>query len=280
MVPSSVLGGVQAFIWIAGLGMIWSLVRLVASAAFVAWGFGASGAVVGVVIAQAVGLALGLYGMWKVLGTRVSRADSAHGFYSYFLKYVVATAAFSVFMVGDVTIVKHFFSEDEAGLFAKAAMVARVVIFLPSPIALALFPKVVSAGTTARGHVRSLVKACVFTGGMVLAGAVLCTVFPSFLLRALTHTTEPEAIPLLRAMVWALSPISLLQMIMSFELAQRRFAVGGMLLAGALAYAGLCVFRHDSLLHIPFILGVCGTATLALALVGLPWKAMRRQPAA
>jgi glycosyltransferase involved in cell wall biosynthesis len=279
-ITDGVFGGAQAFIWIFGVGIIASATRLFAGGSLAALGLGAPGALAGVLLSNILCIGVAVVGIRQLLGAASGSPDRTAGLYSHFVKYAVAASALAVLVIGDVSIVKHFFGPEDAGLFAKAAMVARVVIFLPAPLATVFLPKMVSAESIGRGNARSLAKALVLTVVMVGSGALVCTLFPAFLLRVLACTEAPEAIPLLRGMVWALSPVSLLQVVMNFELAQRRFAVGGVLLAGALAYAGLCFFWHGSMAQVPLILGACGAATLAIAVARLPWAALRRQSAA
>ena len=68
-----------------------------------------------------------------------------HGTAGYLGRSFAMLMAFSLLMMMDVLLVKHYVP-GEAESFARAATVARAIIFLPMPIALAMFPKVVSRG--------------------------------------------------------------------------------------------------------------------------------------
>jgi len=59
------------------------------------------------------------------------------------------------------------------------------MVFLPQPIAWALFPKVVSDGARSAADRRTLFKAIVFAGVIIAASLGLCLVFPKVLLFAL-----------------------------------------------------------------------------------------------
>jgi O-antigen/teichoic acid export membrane protein len=174
-------------------------------------------------------------------------------------------------MYADMILVKRFFTDPEDyGNYARAATIARTVVFLPQPIASALFPKVVSNGNRSDADTRRLVKALLF-GCVIIAGSLaLCVMFPQLLLLALYKdaTPTPEMIKLVRAVSCAMAPLGLTFLLMNFELAQRRFACLWILLACAVALAGGICFFHSSLWNIVAVLACCATmSALALATV-------------
>lgn len=219
--------------------------------------------------ATAIAAGVALMGLRPVLSVQPPKAWSIRGLYPYFLRYAVALAGFSFLLTADAVFVKHYFPAEEAGRFGVAATVARLVVFLPQPISGAMFPKVVSTGGSTMRTRRILIKALILVGVIVLFAALATTAFAGPLLRVLTGRRSPEAVPLVRALVWAFAPLGLLFVLMNYELAQRRFVVALPLWAGVASYAVAVGRWHEALVHIVFVIGAAGVLATAGAVAVL-----------
>ncbi|MFC1497103.1 glycosyltransferase [Verrucomicrobiota bacterium] len=273
---AGVLNGCQAFTWLSGTGIAWGLIRLVFAITAVAMGFSAVGAMSGHATAMAASIVIYIIALRKLLGPGISRTERVVGVYPYFFKYVIALTAFAVLMNADVLIVKHYFDSVTAGYFAKASVIASIVVFLPQPIAMAMFPKVVSSGDASYASCRILLKALALAAFIIGSVALACTIFPQFFLWLFKGDRSFDSVPLLRGMVWALCPVSMVFVIMSYELAQRRFMITLPLIICAVGYiAGVTVW-HETPLQIVAVLGISGVFALAFSIMCLPWRVMRK----
>jgi len=275
-VVSSVLMGLQAFVCATLLGSLWAVVRLVLGAALVLLGLGAMGALASHTIGLAVGTAVTFAVCWRLLGPGVAAAVREPGTYAYFLRSMVALAAYGVLSNVDVILAKHYFDAPAAGAFAKTAMVARLVFFLPGPVAGALFPKVVSTGDASHASGQLLLKAVGMVVLITLAAALFCTLFPGWVLHLLAGVADPALVPVMVGMVWALAPLCVLMVLLNYELAQRRFLATLPLALCACGYVLAVHHWHTRLVDIPLALGVTSSLALALTLACLPWRAMRK----
>jgi len=264
-VLNGTLSGVQAFLWVAGLGAIWSALRLTLGINLATVHPTAVGALTAHMLAFVFTSALAMWAVRKVLGddwNRPHTAEPVRRVYAYLVGTLAAGLGFAFLMNADAAIVKHYFAAPEAGLFAQAAMVARVVVFLPMPVAGALFPKVVSSGKVSQASLRTLGKGLFLVSMMAVASAALCSFFPTTLLRLLTGRAAPLQVSILRCTAWAMAPLSVLYLLMNFELAQRRFATAIILPASAALYlVGVAVW-HASVLQIIAVLSTVGITTL------------------
>ena len=278
-VPGGVLAGLQAFEWVALVGNSWPAFRLGLGMVLVLCGLGAVGALIGHLISI---LASGVFAFvvcWSLLGKSTGgpggpvRAERPEGLYSYLFWFMAASIPYAVLLSADVVMVKAHFSAEQTGVFAAAAMVARLVIFLPGPIAMAMFPKVSSTGDSSLASRRTLYKAMVLTGLAAAGVGGICLVMPEFMLRVLAKQALPGQVEVLRGMVLALTPLTLLQLVMNYELAQRRFGIMIPLYLCAGAYVAGVWQWHETPMQIVTSLGLSGTAALALCLLFL-----RREP--
>lgn len=176
------------------------------------------------------------------------------------LKALPALTGFAILMTADVVLVRHFFPADSSGLFAQSAVLARMVLWLPLPIAAAMYPKVITPGDTAQ---HTLHKAAFYTLALLAFTLAAFWFFAPLFLNILYGTATPDLIHWTRRMALAMSPLGFTHVILQFELAQKRFAGSTALLLIALLY----LLRVH--LHHPTIDSLILTLTLATTLSAL-----------
>ena len=268
-IPGGVLAGMQAFKWGALISNGASVLRLIAGFSLAFLGLGA----VGGLTAHALGIVVSVLLSLVICGVLLGRArislERPAGIYAYIGGYMAAFTAYGVLSGADLLLVKYYYSPEQAGVFSKAAMVARMVFFLPGPVCSAMFPKVTSAGESTGATRRTLFKAMVVTGLIVASMALVCMVFPGFLLRLLVKEAQPGQIEILRGMVLALAPLTLVMVLLNYELAQRRFRIMIPLSLCAVGYLIGVMRWHETPLQVVGMLGAMSVLALGLSLIFL-----------
>ncbi|MGD9613181.1 MAG: hypothetical protein AB7V22_09805 [Kiritimatiellia bacterium] len=268
------LQGLQSFVWLAWAPQAWGATRLVLGAAFTIW---LSATAFVAVAAQGLGVAAVLaLCLWAVAALRLPagvRAAQPPGTYRYLGSALVCLAGYAMLMNLDTTLAKHYFDAETTGLFSKAATIARTAVFLPVPIATALFPKVTSTGGLTDESWRLLGRALAFAGLLIVAVAAVCVVAPqvpwTILYRAWPAESAQAAAQLTRAMVLAMSPLALAYLLLNFEMAQRRFFWCYGLIPCGLAYVGGVARFHAHPVQIAGVLGGLNLAALGLLVAGV-----------
>lgn len=277
-VISAPLGGIQAFGWASVSGMSWGVVRLIVGAALVYFiAASAKWALVGHGMGVIVSVAIAMAGLWIILRGALPSDQALPGTQAYLWRTLVVMALFSFLMNADMLIVKHYFTPDQSGLYARAATIGRTIVFLPMPIVGALFPKTVSDGVTSAQHNRLLCKALFFAAVIIIPGALACALFPQLPLGVLYHDWQPDAAMcrLVRCTIWAMAPLGMAFIIMNFELSQSRFRIAAPLILCVAGYLIGVVLWHDSVLQIVAVLAAVSVLAL-LALAGcLPRRGNR-----
>lgn len=267
------LGGIQAFGWTSISGISWGVVRLALGGAFVYFiAASASWALVGQGAGVIVSAGIAFAGLWVILQRAPPTDQALPGTHVYLWHSMVVLACFSFLMNADVLIVKHYFTPDQSGYFARAATIGRTIIFLPMPIASALFPKIVSNGAMSDQHGKLLGKALFYTALIIVPGILFCTIYPQVPLGILYHDWEPNAdmCRLVRSTIWAMTPLSLAFIIMNFELAQNRFRITAPLILCVAGYlAGVSIW-HASVFQIVAVLAAVSVLALLALAMGLP----------
>ena len=266
------LHGLQSFRWLVAASLSWSLVRLGCGAAFVLLvSATATAGLAAQFLATTVFVGVAAWAIGRALGSADGAAARLPSTMPYFWRSCAVLVSYAVLMYADLILVRRFLPEA-AGRFAYAATIGRSVIFLPMPIAIALFPKVISEGTTTDTDRRMLRRGILYALCVIGSAVGACLWLPELALLILFGMRAPDAeqVLLVRAVVLAMSPLALGYILMNFELAQHRFAIvpGG--LAIAAAYVAGVTLRHDTLWQVVSVLAVVSTAYLALTLWCLP----------
>ena len=221
---TGVAQGMQRFGWCSLSGILGAITKLLLGAGFVWFVYPACGRAMlghcaGVYVSSAV-LAAGLF--FVVQGGEKS-AEHLPSMRMYLLRSLLPLMAFAVLMNADVVLVTHYIPGHAA--FAKAATLGRIVAFLPMAVAMAMFPKVASSGGASAEHRRIFFRSFGYTSLCVAAAAIVCCVVPHLLLRLLfgIDAASVSMVQLTRLMALAMSASALLNVVVQFLLAQRRF---------------------------------------------------------
>lgn len=262
--------GLQLFGWNSVSGIAGALLKLLLGAGLVwlwhpACGWAMLGHGAGIYLSTAV-LAAGL-----VLVLRGGRktAEPLPSLRFYLLQSFFVQIAFAVLMNADVVLVKHYLPEETG--FAYAATLGRVVAFLPAAVAMAMFPKVASSGGGTAEHRKIFFRSFGYTALFVAAAAIVCLALPRLLLRILFGIQEASQsmIFLTRLMAGAMAASALLNTIVQFLLAQRRFkAALAVVLSAALYLMSVRLF-HGSAEQIAIASAVFNLTALVVGLCAL-----------
>ncbi len=267
MLSNSVLAGMQAFKWAALTSNAGAVLRLLFGVVLALFGLGAIGGLTAHMLGILVAGLFGLIVCGSLLGRKRFSVARPAGVYSYMGGYMVAFTAYGVLSGADMLLVKYYFSPEQAGVFSKAAMFARMVLFLPGPVCSAMFPKVTSDGESSQATRRTLLKAMAVTGLIMGSVALVCIIFPRLLLSVITKEIQPVQIEILRGMALAMAPLTLVAVLLNFELAQRRFKIMIPLFLCAGGYLLGVWYWHETLMQVVYVLGIMALVALGLSLV-------------
>lgn len=239
------LQGLQEFTQLGTNLMMGGVSRLVGGLGLVWLGYGVVGAVIGLALSAAVTCALAalqLRAVQRRHGANQERLDdkapvellAALG--EWFNDVVVAVrppwtvsgttiviavavTAYTSLTNSDVTLAKHYLPPAAAGDYAVAAMISRIILFLPAAVSIVLFPKVAHA--TAKGEdTRPLLRQMLgVTAGLSGVAAIVCVGWPAFITRVVTgaaHATSAQLVPWLAV---AMVGLALANIVLTYVLA-------------------------------------------------------------
>jgi len=166
----------------------------------------------------------------------------------------------------DVVLVKHYFDGSTAGQYAAASILAKVILYLPGAIVLALFPKISEMHVLERDSTGLLVKALGLTAILSGFAVGIYLFYPSVVLLFFGQKFT-EAVPLIGLFGLAMLPFALISIVINFYLARRDIGFIYLLAGSTGLQVVLITLFHQSLQQILTIMLVNGTGLLLLSLL-------------
>lgn len=242
------LQGLHALHAFAALAVVAALLRLVFGPLAVYLGLGVTGAGMALAVAAAVA------SVWALRYTRKAGPVRVADVHRDLGRGAFAFVAFWLMVSADIVIARHYLPANIAGQYAVASVVGKSVLWLPSAIAIAIFPRVArhrSAGlSTAKLLNRSLLLTLglgvIAVAGLAVAGRAVIPLF--FGLTYVPASTLAWRVGL------ACIPFSLANLLIYYHLAS-----DGVRLSTAIVAAAICETFAMALFH-------AGTAQIATSL--------------
>ena len=264
----ALLGGfLQGLQWFAALGsleMATGILRVLVGVTLVSLGAGAAGAMAAQPTAAGVIALLGL--IW--LGARIRRGGAqgppeavgelAPTFEP--LPVVLSLFAFAALTQMDAILVKSYFSEQQAGQYAAAITLGKIILMLPTAISTVLLPKATRAFTLRQdsGAIMWLSLALVAAPCGLLAGAY--ALWPDTILHVVLGSQYVVGGVVLGVLGAAMTLRALTNVWLNYFLSIRRNSfLYAMLVAVAAQLIWIALF-HGTLVQV--VIGLMGTALL------------------
>lgn len=268
------LRGKQRFGWNSISGLVGAGAKLLLSALFIVMGFGTTGAIAGLVVAQ---LLTFVYSAAKAKQAGFGPRLSTNFFskpdmrllrpeFKYAGLVLMGSLAITALYSIDIVYVKHHFDAHTAGLYAGIATVARIIFFLTGSIALVLLPTVKLSNTIQQNR-QSLQKSLYLLIGIGGPALAVFWFLPELVVRLLMGRQYLEYASLLPWLSLVIFIVSVLNLFVLYYMALRRYAIGFIAIAGLLITCVLVGVHHDTLRAVVDSM-LYGTLTMT-AMIGL-----------
>lgn len=247
-----ILAGGLSFGYISFFNLFSSVVKLSTGVLLVSLGLGVNGGMLAFLFAYSSAYALTFFPLRFVFQKGESKAVIG---IKKILKYAApsATAMFglTMFITTDIILVKHFYTLQDAGIYAGMSLLGRIIYFFSAPIATVLFPLVVQRQAHGKTHSHFFLTSMV----LVLVPSVCITIFyyffPEFSIRVLL---KQEDYLVVKPTLWIFGIFmviySVLSITTSYYLSIKKTKVFIPIIIGAICQAILLWFYHDTFLTI------------------------------
>jgi len=175
--------------------------------------------------------------------------------YHYFLTVGMTMLCFILLTNIDLILVKHFFKPVEAGYYSIAQMVGKIILFLPLPIIMVMFPKLSSLEAQGRKTLSTLMRSLIIGGVISILALIFGLLFPSLLIRILSGKVYLECVPLVKIFSVNMTFFALTLILLYYHLSTHGTRFLYPLISLTLIQTGLIALFHKTLIQVLFIVG-------------------------
>ena len=276
-INNAYLQGLQYFKWLSFSGVLVTLLKIIMAVILVNFGLGVDGALGGIIFSTLVILILTFFVIRPSLGNNNFRffSPKKNLLFEYAIPVLFANIAFALMTQADMVLVKHFFSEQDAGIYAAASVLGKAVLYLPGAFAIALFPMVAENHALGKSSINLFLQAIGLTAFLSLIGSLFFYFLADHIILLSYGTDYKEASSILKYFGFAVLPMSLIMVAEYFLIAMGRVLFAYLFIVVAPLQLITIYYNHNPMLSIVFIMFMSG-AILAMAGYGLLWKEFKK----
>ncbi len=231
-----------------------TLIKLLLGLGLVILGYKVLGAILGILIASLVGWGLALYFIKDLRNREISksskRMDPILKFtIPVFLQFITLTSFFS----SDVLLVKHFFDNFSAGIYAAISSLGKIIFFAITPITSVMFPIISMRHAKNQKFLKIFLLSILITLGLSFIVLVGYFVFPTLAISLLFGKAYLSGSTILLPYALFVSILSLSWVIINFNLAIGRTKTVFIPLIGALSQVILIFYLHTTLFEVVLV---------------------------
>lgn len=261
-----------AFRFIAFIGVLGSLLKLFFGLLLVYLGFSIWGAMWAVFLSCIIPYFLSFTKLTFIFKKETHTPHiSIKKLISYGMPSTIAFLALTSFASTDIILVKHFFNNTDAGLYAGVSLIGRIVFFLTAPIGTVMFPLIVQKYTKKENYHKD------FRVAMLLVTIPSCFVIllyyflPEFILTASTKKEFVQASSLLWLFGVFSAMYGILTIVTNFFLSIEKTKIFIPIAISALLQAVLLWFFHKTFLQV-LTISLVITSLLLFGLLLYYWQ--------
>ncbi len=147
-VNKGLLQGMQRFASVSFLGAFEYILRFALALSFVTVGWKLFGAMFGLSLATVFAYIASIWLIRKLNLTNLAKADKSSVSFnkkemiSYGMPVLISSIMLALSLNMDIFLVKRYFSAEEAGLYAAISVIAKIILYVGSPIISVMFPMI------------------------------------------------------------------------------------------------------------------------------------------
>lgn len=148
MVNRGLLQGTQKFVSVSLVSILEMSLRLVLGILLVKIGFEVSGALLAIVLATAISYLFSFFPIKSIFrDIKKDKFSKNHIFdkkeiLNYSLPALISAVLLMIALNVDIILIKHYFPPVEAGTYAAISTIAKIILYVTSPIATVMFPMI------------------------------------------------------------------------------------------------------------------------------------------
>lgn len=185
---------------------------------------------------------------------KIKLKDKIENIHSYFSKGIpIATNMALVIILGniDIVVVRHYCSEFDSGLYSSAAIIGRIGFLFSYMLVNILYPETIK---NKKGNFKPFLQTSVLTIGTGGTFALICNIFPNLVLHTVFGENYAQDPYILRANVCAMVLLSLINNLLTYQLANGRILYLLIPIAGLCFYLSAAMKYHENIKQLSTVL--------------------------
>lgn len=244
------LNGLQKFVWQNISASVSILLKFSLAIILVYLGFGVNGALIAILIGIIAGIIIAIYPLKEALSGTESERFSSQKIYLYIIPVFLSSFFSMLLITFDQILVKHFFSSADAGYYAAAGMIAKIIWFGSGFFVGALFPKIVDYTAKGKDASRLLVKCLAYTAILLFLGISAYFIMPNFIVSTLFGNEYIVIAPMISVFGLAMGMFSLMQILAIYNLAVGKYGFIWIVALGFLIETTGIFLFHDAIFDV------------------------------
>lgn len=269
VVNTALLQGKLAFAFITIITMLGAFLKFSLGLVLVFLGFGLGGTMWSLFLAGFLPYMISFIPLRFIFQKGITTPKvSGRMLLSFGIPSAVASFALLSFINTDIILVKHFFTSENAGIYAGLSLVGRVIFFFSAPVSTVMFPLIAQKHTKEENYhnIFKLSLLLVFISCLFLTAFYF--VFPEFVIRFfIKQEAYLVTAGLLGIFAFFITVFSLLTIITNFYLSVKRTEVAIPLIFGAVMQVVFIWVYHQTFLQIITISLIITSLLLILLLL-------------
>ncbi len=280
----ALLTGLRAFVLLGASNMLDGVLRMALGAGLVGLGMGVAGGMAASALASLLGVMAVMLAAPYVVRAAPRRPPDAPADAEGAAAHVqvgLLSLSLAVLMNVDILVVRHFFADADAALYAASALVGRIVLFASVPAAQVVLPHVIRHVAAGEPLTRTFGVAAAFTAVISGGAALVIAAAPELVFAIVFGDRYAPDPPLVWAYVLAGALLAALTLVTYFHIGAGTLRIWTVLVPLSVACAVTLWVSHESLTAVAWTLDAfLGSGVL----VTLGWAAAvlrrHRAPAA
>jgi len=185
----------------------------------------------------------------------------------YKFVFVIGIYEFSQILINnsDIILVKHYFENEEAGLYAALALIGRVVFFATWTIVTLLFPKVIQKEKKGEKHSHLFWGSLLIVGGIGCAIILACLLMDELIINILFGSAYLSVSPLLWKYAVATTLFACANVFAYYYMSLNKYFPVALSVLAGISQVGLIAVFHNSIEQIIMVqIALMGALLLAM----------------
>ena len=250
----AMFNGLQRFGLLGIFKIISALLLIIFGVVFISIDMKSSGAMLAFLLSVILLIIPGIYLLRDSLPRHAFKLGNV-GLTSYLSRTLLLSLFLAIILNIDVVLVKYFFDSKIAGYYGAAAVIGKIPFFVSNSFVSIIFPKVAELESNGQDTLHLMKEGIYSTAIISIPMTLVFLIFPDFIVK-LVFSNAYQISNLIGIIAIAMTLLGIVNIIMMYYLAIRKFKILYILIPYALLLIILLILFHETILTVIVIMAI------------------------